>query len=113
MDIGKRLYEARTAKGLSQGDIEKRTGLLRCYTSRVENGHTVPSIETLERMAKALEIETYQLFLEGNKEPKALPAGSSAAPDMRESKLLATFRKLNQKDQEFVIGMVRKLARAT
>ena len=70
MDIGNRLYEARTAKGLSQGDIEKRTGLLRCYTSRVENGHTVPSLETLERMAKALEIETYQLFLEGNKEEK-------------------------------------------
>jgi len=113
MDIGKRLYEARTAKGLSQGDIEKRTGLLRCYTSRVENGHTVPSIETLERMAKALEIETYQLFLGGNKEPEAIAAGSSAAPDTRESKLIATFRKLNQKDQEFVIGVVRKLAEAT
>ena len=113
MDIGKRLYEARTAKGLSQGDIEKRTGLLRCYTSRVENGHTVPSLETLERMAKALEIETYQLFLEGNKEPEAIPAGSTAAPDTRESKLLATFRTLNQKDQELVIGLVRKLAKAT
>ena len=113
MDIGKRLNQIRTSKGLSQGDIEKRTGLLRCYTSRVENGHTVPSIETLERMAKALEIETYQFFLEGNKKPEAIPAESSAAPDARESKLIATFRKLSQKDQEFVIGMVRKLARTT
>src|ERR1022692_4751875 len=98
MDIGKRLNEIRIAKGLSQGDIEKRTGLLRAYTSRVENGHTVPSIDTLERMAKALEIETYQFFLGGNKEPKAILAGGVAAPDKRESKLLATFRKLNQKD---------------
>ena len=55
MVIGNRLKELRESKQLSQGDIEKRTGLLRCYISRVENGHTVPSIETLEKMARALE----------------------------------------------------------
>ena len=54
MIIGDRLREIRIEKDLSQGDIEKRTGLLRCYVSRVENGHTVPSIETLEKMARAL-----------------------------------------------------------
>ena len=47
MLIGSRLKELRESKSLSQGDIEKRTGLLRCYISRVENGHTVPAIETL------------------------------------------------------------------
>jgi transcriptional regulator with XRE-family HTH domain len=52
--IAERLRELRDAKNLSQGDIEKRTGLLRCYISRVENGHTVPSVETLEKMARAL-----------------------------------------------------------
>jgi transcriptional regulator with XRE-family HTH domain len=113
MDIGRRLSEIRGVKGLSQGDIEKRSGLLRCYISRVENGHTIPSIETLERMAKALEIETYQLFLEGNKEPKAIPAESRAAPDTREYKLIETFRNLNAKDQGIVIALVRRLARAT
>jgi len=50
MIIGDRLREMREEKKLSQGDIEKRTGLLRCYISRVENGHTVPAIETLEKM---------------------------------------------------------------
>jgi hypothetical protein len=39
MVIGDRLPELCEAKKLSQGDIEKRTGLLRCYISRVENGH--------------------------------------------------------------------------
>ena len=53
MVIGERLRELRKAKNLSQGDIEKRTGMLRCYTSRVENGHTVPSVETLEKYASA------------------------------------------------------------
>src|SRR5580704_4207165 len=51
MIIGDRLRAVREEKKLSQGDIEKRTGLLRCYISRVENGHTVPAIETLEKTA--------------------------------------------------------------
>src|SRR5271155_1993601 len=63
--IHERLRQLREAKHLSQGDIEKRTGLLRCYTSRVENGHTVPSIETLEKYARALEVPLYRLFYDG------------------------------------------------
>ena len=65
MVIGTRLKKLREDRSLSQGDIEKRTGLLRCYISRVENGHTVPSLETLERLAAALEIPLYHLFYEG------------------------------------------------
>ena len=61
MDIGKRLTALRGARELSQGDVENRTGLLRCYISRVENGHTIPSIVTLDRWAKALEVEVYQM----------------------------------------------------
>ena len=57
MDIGQRLRELREAKDLSQGDIEAKTGLLRCYISRVENGHTVPAIETLEKLARAFDIQ--------------------------------------------------------
>jgi transcriptional regulator with XRE-family HTH domain len=62
MVIGEKLKAMREQKHLSQGDIEKRTGLLRCYISRVENGHTVPAIETLKRMAQALEVPMYGLF---------------------------------------------------
>ena len=55
MILGYRLRFLREEKNLSQADIEQRTGLLRCYISRVENGHTVPSVETLEKMARDLE----------------------------------------------------------
>jgi transcriptional regulator with XRE-family HTH domain len=65
MLIGHRLKEIRESKNLSQGDIEQRTDLLRCYTSRVENGHTVPSIKTLEKYARALEVPLYKLFYDG------------------------------------------------
>jgi len=70
MVIGDRLRELRESKKFSQGDVEKRTGLLRCYISRVENGHTVPAIETLEKLARALEIPLYQLFYDGDEPPK-------------------------------------------
>jgi transcriptional regulator with XRE-family HTH domain len=70
MIIGERLRKLRETKGLSQGDIEERTGLLRCYISRVENGHTVPSPETLERFAGALELQLHELFYNGE-EPAA------------------------------------------
>src|SRR5258706_7358237 len=72
MIIGDRLRALREEKNLSQGDIEKCTGLLRCYISRVENGHTVPAIETLEKMARAFEVPMYQLFYDGD-EPRKLP----------------------------------------
>jgi transcriptional regulator with XRE-family HTH domain len=70
MVISDRLRQLREEKKLSQGDIEKRTGLLRCYISRVENGHTVPAIETLEKLARALEVPVYQLFYDGEEPPK-------------------------------------------
>ena len=71
MIIGDRLKTLREAKDLSQGDIEKRTGMLRCYVSRVENGHTVPSVETLEKFARALELPLYHLMFDGDKPPVA------------------------------------------
>jgi len=68
MAIGARLRSLREEKGLSQGDIEKSSGLLRCYISRIENGHTIPSLETLERFASALEVPLYKMFYTGDGE---------------------------------------------
>jgi transcriptional regulator with XRE-family HTH domain len=70
MVIGDRLRSLREEKKFSQGEVEKRTGLLRCYISRVENGHTVPAVETLEKFARALEVPMYQLFYDGEEPPK-------------------------------------------
>lgn len=77
MILSERLRAIREQKKLSQGEIEKRTGLKRCYISRIENGHTVPSLPTLERMARALEVPLYQFFYDG-KRPAAPLAVSPA-----------------------------------
>lgn len=62
--IGQRIRELRTKLGLSQGHIERSTGMHRAYISRVEHGHTVPSVESIVRFAAALGIPAYELFLE-------------------------------------------------
>src|SRR5229473_2712670 len=79
MIIGDRLRALREEKKLSQHDIEKRTGLVRPYISRVENNHTVPAIETLEKMARAFEVPMYELFYDGEEPPKLpnLPKGKT------------------------------------
>lgn len=80
MIIGDRLRVLREQKNFSQGEIEKRTGLLRCYISRVENGHTVPAVETLEKFARALEVPIYQLFYDGEEPPNLPNPGSENCP---------------------------------
>ena len=74
MMIGEKLKAVRKSKNLSQGDVEHKTGLLRCYVSRCENGHTVPSIETLEKWTRALGITMSQLFAEDGEPAPVLPA---------------------------------------
>jgi len=122
MIIGDRLREMREAKKLSQGDIEKRTGLLRCYISRVENGHTVPAVETLEKLARAFEVPLYQLFYEGEEPPKLpnLPkrkssddiAWGSTGKDARYlDKLRRLLGKAAEDDRKLVMHMAQKMAR--
>ena len=119
MLIGNRLKELRESRQLSQGDIEKRTGLLRCYISRVENGHTVPAIETLEKMARALEVPMYRLFHDGEvpaglsklKPPKNDEFGSKGAQANYLSKLRRLLAKMEHKDQNLLLHMAQKVAR--
>jgi transcriptional regulator with XRE-family HTH domain len=77
VNITERLRQLMESKNLSHGDIERRTGLLRCYISRVENGHTIPSVETLEKIARALETPMYQLFYDGEEPPEPLAASAN------------------------------------
>ncbi len=117
--IGERLRTIRESKNLSQGDIEQRTGMLRCYTSRVENGHTVPSLDTLAKYAQALEIPMYQLFYDGGAEPKKikglnLGGGSISPRQQREIESIGRkFAKLKELDKGLVRLMIAKLAQAT
>jgi len=122
MIIGERLRVLREEKQLSQGDVEKRTGLLRCYLSRVENGHTVPAIETLEKLARALEMPLYQLLYDGDQPPRPdVPtawtessgnAWGSSGKDLRfMRKLRLLLSKLDQHDRTLLLFTVQQMAK--
>jgi transcriptional regulator with XRE-family HTH domain len=121
MLIADRLRALREQKHLSQGDIEKRTGLFRCYISRVENGHTVPAIETLEKYARALEVPLYQLFYNGE-EPPQIPTllkrknegetvwGSSGKDARTLDRLRRLLKQADESDRKLLLFMAQKMA---
>jgi transcriptional regulator with XRE-family HTH domain len=118
MVIGERLKDLREMKKMSQGDVEKRTGLLRCYISRVENGHTVPSVETLEKMARALEIPTYRLFTDDvhvqkpNIPSQDIPRRAVNTKQEREIQAFAKlFSRMDDKNRGLVFHMASKMAK--
>ena len=121
MVIADRLRALREMKSLSQGDIEERTGLLRCYISRVENGHTVPAIETLEKMARAMEVPLYQLFYDGEEAPKphTLPKRQDEDDALwgstgKDARMLNRFRRhmmqADESDRRLLLFMAQKMA---
>jgi transcriptional regulator with XRE-family HTH domain len=123
MAIGTKLRSLREEKGMSQGDIEKCTGVLRCYISRIENGHTIPSLETLERFAAALDVPLYKLFYAGDGEAPTpnLPQSKSldklaAQPGKagEEARFLLEFKnlwaKLGDPDRDVLLTLAKKLA---
>lgn len=110
MQIGMTIRGYRLQKGLSQGDIEKRTGLLRCYLSRVENGHTVPSLDTLSKIATALDLPLAQFFAEDSL-GRELNTQKLTDDELR---FLTQIRRyssnLNDSDRKLLLAMVKKFA---
>jgi transcriptional regulator with XRE-family HTH domain len=113
MNIGETIRNFRIQKGMSQGDIEKRTGLLRCYLSRVENGHTIPSLDTLSKIAGAMEIPLGQFFVDAHPNHGANGKNVPQLSD-DEVRFLSQIRRytgqLNDSDRKLVIAMVKKMA---
>ena len=120
MIIGDRLKQLRESKHLTQGDIERLSGLLRCYVSRVENGHTIPAVETLEKLARAIGIPMYQLFYDSDSPPRERPKfdrngdGRSWGTSRRETRYLTRLRqhleKMTWSDRFLLLHVTHKMA---
>ena len=114
VNIGDVIKTYRSQRGLSQGDIERRTGLLRCYLSRVENGHTVPSLETLAKIAEAMDISLADFF-PGTETPRDRETQKALGElSQDEIRFLAEIKKysntLSEGDKRLVLAMIRKMA---
>ncbi len=121
--IGLRIRQLREQKKLSQGDIEEVTGLLRCYISRVENGHTVPSLETLERFAASLDVPLYRFFYTGEDPPSPPNANSRKTleelaedngKDGADARFLLKLKSISNRmvdsDREVLLALAKRLA---
>ena len=121
--MGERIRAIRETKNLSQGDIEHRTGLLRCYTSRIENGHTVPSLETLEKSARALEVPLYQPFYDGDEPPKLARVPRSRTGEElwgnagKDARVLGQFcralARMTERRPQYLFALAHAMARRT
>jgi transcriptional regulator with XRE-family HTH domain len=115
MNIGETIRNFRLQRSMSQGDIEKRTGLLRCYLSRVENGHTIPSLDTLAKIAGAMDLALSQFFAEGHSNGHSHKGLPQLSDD--EVRFLSQMRRysasLNDSDRKLVLAMVKKMASST
>ena len=109
MDIGRKIRALREAKGMSQGDIEKKSGLLRSYISRVEGGYTAPSLGTLEKFAKALEIEPYQLLFRGEGQATAakLPQPTGHSKSLKH--LIRLYETMPSANRKLLLALAAKL----
>jgi len=111
MNVGGKIRAFREAKGLSQGDIERRSGLLRSYISRVEGGYTAPSIATLEKFAKALELEPYQLLFSRNGRPNAVKVPSRRGISRSASRMLRVYEGMSAGNRKLVVSLMSQLAK--
>jgi transcriptional regulator with XRE-family HTH domain len=113
MNIGITIRTFRQQKGMSQGDIEKRTGLLRCYLSRVENGHTVPSLDTLKKIAGALDLQLAEFFAEESDTKEVFGLNLNAEEIRFLTQVQRYSANLSESDRRLLLAMVRKFASTT
>jgi transcriptional regulator with XRE-family HTH domain len=116
MDVGQRIKQLRLERGLSQGDIEKKTNLLRCYVSRVENGFTVPSLETIEKLCAAMETPLYVFFYDGNgtppRPPKNIPVTHSKSPAAQiPTEFMKILPKLSERNRAMLLRVAGTMAK--
>jgi transcriptional regulator with XRE-family HTH domain len=115
MIIGDRVKSIRESKNLSQGDIEERSGLLRNYLSRVENGHTIPSVETLEKIARSLEMPLYQLMYDGEEAPVLVgPREDHTVPRAVKTmtkKLIPLLARMSPQDRKLLMNLASRVVK--
>lgn len=112
MFIGDRLRQLREAKGLSQGDLEDRSGLARSFTSRLENGHAVPTVDTLEKYARALEVPMYRFFCNGTEPPAKpiLPAEHETNEPTELPRLVRLLARMSETDRSLLLAVAQRMA---
>jgi transcriptional regulator with XRE-family HTH domain len=109
INIGKRIRELRMQRGLSQRDVQHSTNMMAAHVSRVELGHTTPSLETVERLAALFGVPLHEMFRDGTERAKIVAFDGEDAPVMR---VLARYvRQMNPADRALLLRCAIALTR--
>jgi transcriptional regulator with XRE-family HTH domain len=111
IDIGARLRQLRRERNLSQADLEKRTGFSRSYISRVEQGHTVPTLRNLERWAESLDLRLYHLFPVGPQLPELAGKVPRTRLDHQARRLTMLIRRISAQGRRLLWALARQLVK--
>jgi transcriptional regulator with XRE-family HTH domain len=87
-------------------------GPLGCYISRVERGYTAPSLSTLAKFAKALNVEHYQFLFEKQGQPRSAALPNRPALSRSASRLLRLYEGMPASDRKLLVLVATKIAKS-
>jgi transcriptional regulator with XRE-family HTH domain len=108
--IGARILEFRKQRGLSQDDVQRATGFSHAYISNVERGQTLPSLESIERFADALQVPLSELFRSGEAGSKTRTTDPASDPSDLLALLRAHVGTMTAKQREILLALALRLA---
>jgi transcriptional regulator with XRE-family HTH domain len=75
MNLGKRIQDLRRRRGLTTGELAARVQVTSGFISQLEHSKTDPSLQTLQRVAAALQVPLSYLMLEDETKPQVVRKG--------------------------------------
>lgn len=72
MNLGKKIRRMRQARGLTAVELAKRARVTTAFISQLEHSHTVPSLQTLQRIAAVLGVSLTYFVLEEHLQPQVV-----------------------------------------
>lgn len=69
--FGRVIRDLRKKQGLSQEELAEKAGLHRTYIGMIERGEKNITLENIDKIAKALNVQIEELFAKINNEPRA------------------------------------------
>lgn len=106
MDVGARIIQLRTAYGLSQYALWKRSGIAQGALSQYESGAKTPGIDTIEKLCTAFGIRLSDFFTEETTQTLSLSLSTD------EAQLICYYRKLTSRQQQDVLLVFRALSKS-
>ena len=111
INVAKAVRDLRRARSLSQRQLALRMQVPRTYISKIENGKAMPTLSSLERLARALEAEVADLLHDVRSRRADAVASLLGEPFLAE--VLPYVGRMNAYQRSVFLNQVRDMARDT